>query len=85
MHSALKGLPTVTGIRTLGLAGAVELASIPGAPGKRAFEIFLDCFHRGVLVRAAGENLVLAPPFVVEQGHIDQMVSTLADSIKRHA
>ena len=33
MHSALKGLPNVIGIRTLGLAGAVELASIPGTPG----------------------------------------------------
>jgi len=85
MHSALKGLPTVTGLRTLGLAGAVELASLPGSPGKRAFDIFLDCFHQGVLVRAAGENLVLAPPFIVEQGHIDQMVSTLAASIRKHA
>ena len=50
-----------------------------------AFDVFLDCFHQGVLVRAAGENLVLAPPFVVEQGHIDQMVSTLAASIRKHA
>ena len=85
MHAALNGLPTVTGIRTLGLAGAVELASLPGLPGKRAFEVFLECFHQGVLVRPAGENLVLAPPFIVEQGHIDQMVSTLAAAIRKHA
>jgi beta-alanine--pyruvate transaminase len=85
MHAGLEGLPTVTGVRTLGLAGAVELAPIAGAPGKRAFEVFLDCFHQGVLVRAAGENLVLAPAYVVEQGHIDQMVSTLAASIRKHA
>jgi beta-alanine--pyruvate transaminase len=85
MHAGLKGLPTVTGVRTLGLAGAVELAPIAGAPGKRAFEIFLDCFHQGVLVRAAGENLVLAPAYVVEPAHLDQMVTTLAASIRKHA
>jgi beta-alanine--pyruvate transaminase len=36
-------------------------------------------------VRAAGENLVFAPPYIVESAHIDAMVSTLAAAIKRHA
>jgi beta-alanine--pyruvate transaminase len=85
MHAALKGLPNVIGIRTLGLAGAVELASIAGAPGKRAYNIFLDCYHQGVLVRPAGENIVLCPPYIVEKSHIDQLVGTLAASIKKHA
>ncbi len=85
LHSACKGLPNVVGIRSLGLAGAVELAPLPGAPGKRAYDIFLDCFARGVLVRAAGDNLVLCPPYIVEREHIDQLVGTLAESIKRHA
>ena len=85
MHSALKGLPNVIGIRTLGLAGAVELASIPGTPGKRAYDIFMDCFHHGVWVRPAGENIVICPPYIVEGAHIDQIVQTVADSIRRHA
>jgi len=85
MHSALKGLPNVIGIRTLGLAGAVELSSIAGLPGKRAYDIFLECFHKGALIRPAGDTLVLAPPFVVEKSHIDQLVGTLADAIKKHA
>ncbi len=85
MHAALKGLPNVVGIRTLGLAGAVELSGIAGAPGKRAYEVFLDCFHHGTLVRAAGENLVLCPPYIVEQSHIDELVGTLAAAIKRQA
>jgi beta-alanine--pyruvate transaminase len=85
MHAAFKGLPHVIGIRTLGLAGAVELAPMAGAPGKRAFNIFLDCYHHGVLVRAAGDNLVLCPAFTVEKAQIEQMVGTLADSIRRHA
>ena len=85
LHSALKGLPNVIGIRALGLAGAVELSGIAGSPGKRGYDIFLDCFHKGVLVRAAGDNLVLCPPYIVEKEQIDTMVNALADSIRKHA
>jgi beta-alanine--pyruvate transaminase len=85
MHGALKGLPNVVSIRSLGLAAAVELAPVPGLPGKRVFDIFMECYHRGVLVRNAGENLVFAPPFIVEASHIDQMVGVLAEAIKNHA
>jgi beta-alanine--pyruvate transaminase len=84
MHSGLKGLPNVLGIRTMGLAGAVELKPIAGVPGKRAFDIFMDCYHHGVLVRPAGENLVVCPPFIVEQEHIDRIVNVLGDAIRRH-
>jgi beta-alanine--pyruvate transaminase len=85
MHSALKGLPNVIGIRSYGLAAAVELAPRAGLPGKRAFDVFMDCYHRGVLVRNAGDNLVFAPPFIVERAQIEMMVGTLADAIKRVA
>ena len=85
MHSGLKGLPNVVGIRTLGLAGAVELSPIQGAPGKRAFDIFMTCYHHGVLIRPAAENLVLCPPFIVEKEHIDRMVNVLGDAIRKHA
>ncbi|MDE2605005.1 MAG: aminotransferase class III-fold pyridoxal phosphate-dependent enzyme [Burkholderiales bacterium] len=84
-HSTLKGLPNVIGIRSLGLAAAVELASIPRLPGKRAYDIFIDCFKRGALVRPAGDVVVIAPPYIVEKSHIDTLVNTLADSIRRNA
>jgi len=85
MHSQLKGLPNVIGIRSLGLAAAVELAPAAGAPGKRAYDAFLDCFQHGVLVRSAGDNLVFAPPYIVTESQIDQLVTTLAAAIKRLA
>jgi beta-alanine--pyruvate transaminase len=84
-HSSFKGLPNVIGIRSLGLAAAVELAPIAGKPGKRAYDIYLDCFKKGALVRPAGDILVIAPPFIVEKEHIDRLVNTLADSVKAHA
>jgi beta-alanine--pyruvate transaminase len=84
-HATFKGMPNVIGIRSLGLAAAVELAPIAGSPGKRAYDIYIDCFKRGALVRPAGDILVIAPPFIVEKEHIDRLVNTLADSIRRHA
>ena len=84
MHSQLRGLPTVVGVRTLGLAGAVEVAP-SSLPGKRAYDIFLECFAQGVLVRPAGENVVLCPPYIVQETHIAQMVDVLAAAIRKHA
>jgi len=84
-HGTFKGLPNVIGIRSLGLAAAVELAPIAGSPGKRAYDIFIDCYHKGALVRPAGDVIVIAPPYIVEKSHIDTLINTLADSIKKHA
>ena len=84
MHSTFKGLPNVVGIRTLGLAGAVELAPVAGSPGKRAFDIFMTCFHHGVLVRPAAENIVICPPFIVEKDHIDRIMNVVADAVRAH-
>jgi beta-alanine--pyruvate transaminase len=84
-HNAFKGLPNVTGIRSLGLAAAVELSSIAGSPGKRAYDIFMDCFRSGVLVRPAGENIVICPPYIVEKEHIERIVNVVADAIRKNA
>ena len=49
---ALRGLPNVVDIRNTGLVAAIEFAPRPNAPaGRRAFETFLGCWERGVLVR----------------------------------
>ena len=85
LHGGLKGLPNVVGIRALGLAGAVELSPVAGAPGKRAYDIFMDCFHHGVLVRPAGENIVVCPPYIVEPAHIERIVTVVGDAIRRNA
>jgi beta-alanine--pyruvate transaminase len=82
VHS-LRELPHVIDIRNIGLVGAIELDSIPGEPGKRAFEIFRECFERGVLIRVTGEIIALSPPLIVEETHIDQAISTIADVLKK--
>ena len=81
LHS-LRESPNVIDIRNIGLVGGIELESIPGSPGKRAFDIFRECFERGVLIRTTGDIIALSPPLIVEESHIDQAISTIADVLK---
>ena len=84
VHS-LKGEPNVIDIRNIGLVGGIELAPIAGNPAKRAFDIFLDCYERGVLIRTTGDTLALSPPLIIERAQIDQLVDTVRGAIRRHA
>jgi len=82
---ALKGLPHVIDIRNIGLVGGVELAPIDGQPGKRAFDVFLKCWERGVLIRTTGDTIALSPPLIIERSHIDEIVGTIADVLRQSA
>jgi len=84
VHS-LADLPNVIDVRNIGLVGGIELAPVANEPGKRAFDVFLDCWQKGLLVRTTGDTVALSPPLVIESAHIDQIVGTLADAIKRAA
>ncbi len=78
VHS-LKGLPNVIDLRNYGLIAAVELEPIAGKPTARAYDVFLRCFERGVLVRTTGDIIALSPPLVIERSHVDEIFGTLAD------
>jgi beta-alanine--pyruvate transaminase len=79
---ALRGLPHVIDVRNYGLILGLELASIPGAVGSRAFKVFTKCFERGVLVRQTGDIIALSPPLIVEKAQIDQIFGTLAEVLR---
>jgi beta-alanine--pyruvate transaminase len=82
---SLKGLPNVIDIRTIGLVGGIELQPLPGEPAKRAFNVFLDCFDKGVLIRTTGDTIALSPPLIIDKAQIDQLVDTIGGALKRAA
>ncbi len=84
LHS-LKDAPNVIDIRNLGLVGAIELSSRDGAPGARAYDVFVDCFKKGLLIRVTGDVIALSPPLIVEKEQIDTIVSVIGDALKRAA
>jgi beta-alanine--pyruvate transaminase len=84
VHS-LRGLPHVIDVRNYGLVGAVELEARAGKPGARAFEVFLECFERGVMVRQTGDIIAMSPPLIVDSQQIARIVETLASVIRKIA
>lgn len=84
VHS-LRGLPHVIDTRNLGLLAGIELESLLGKPGARGFQTFLRCYEMGVLVRAAGDNIALSPPLIIEKQHIDRLFEVLGEAIKQLA
>jgi len=82
---ALRDAPHVIDVRNHGLVGGVELAPRPGEPGKRAFEVFLDCYAKGVLIRTTGDTIALSPPLIVEPAQIEHIVATIRGAIGRLA
>lgn len=84
LHS-LKGAPHVVDVRNLGLVGAIELAPRDGAPGTRAYDVFVECLKRGLLVRVTGDIIALSPPLIIEESQIDDIVSIITDVIHHTA
>ncbi len=84
LHS-LKGEPHVIDIRNMGLVGGIELAPLPGEPAKRAFNVFLDCWEQGVLIRTTGDTIALSPPLIIEPAQIDRLVDTIRTALRRVA
>jgi len=68
-------------VRNVGLMGAVELSSRPGEPGKRGFDVFLECFAQGLYLRATGDVLAMSPPLIVKETEMEEMISILKKAI----
>ena len=81
VHS-LKGRRHIIDIRNMGIVAGIELEPRPGAPTKRATELFHKCFDNGLLVRATGDIIALSPPLILEKAHIDEMVGRIAELVE---
>ncbi|MCX8505009.1 MAG: aspartate aminotransferase family protein [Alphaproteobacteria bacterium] len=82
MVHGLKGLPNIIDLRNIGMVGAIELAPRPDAPGARAYEVFLKCYEKGLLVRYTGDIIALSPPLIMQKPEISKIFEILGDAIK---
>ena len=80
VHS-LNGKRHVIDVRNIGIVAGIELEPRPGAPGKRAMDLFHKCFDSGLLVRVTGDIIALSPPLILEKAHIDEIVGRIADLV----
>ncbi len=82
IFSKLKGKAGVLDIRQVGLTAAIDIESWKDAPGKRAFVAMDKSFHdEGMMIRTAGDCLVVTPPFIVTENDIGMIADKLSNVI----
>jgi putrescine aminotransferase len=72
--------PLVGEARSVGLIGALELVS--NKTGRRRFPKELKagercrdfCIERGLVMRAVGDTMIVAPPFILSEAQLDELV-----------
>ena len=70
-------------IRSIGLVGAIDLASRPDAVGARAFEAMDRAFHdHGLMMRITADTIALSPPLIVTEEQIGEIMDKLRKVIK---
>ena len=73
---SLKGLPAVADIRGYGMLGGIDL--VPGEePGRRTHEAYIRLYEAGLMTKATGDSLLIAPPLIAKQSHIEMMAERL--------
>ena len=73
---SLEGLPAIADIRGYGMLGGIEL--VPGEkPGRRTHEAYLRLYEAGLMVKATGDALLIAPPLIAQESHIEMMAERL--------
>jgi beta-alanine--pyruvate transaminase len=79
---ALKDERHVVDVRNCGLVAAIELEPRAGAPGKRAYEVFVKSFESGVLIRTTGDTIALSPPLIIEKQQIDRVFGCVREVLQ---
>ena len=77
---SLKDLDSVANIRGQGLMAGIDM-KLNTKPGKAGFEAFKACYEAGVNFKATGDCLIIAPPFICEKKHIDEIIDKLRTGI----
>lgn len=73
---SLKDLDIVTDIRGYGLLAGIDIAPST-APGARGTAVQKKLFWEGLHVKFTGDAAIVAPPFIAERSHVDEIVSIL--------
>ena len=77
---SLKDLEGVENIRGYGLLGAIDLKN-KGHVAGAGFECFKICYENGINLKSTGDTLILAPPFICEKEHVDEIMDKLKKAI----
>ena len=79
---SLRDHPLVADIRGIGYLAGVEV--VPGAAfGARGGALQKDMFEHGLHVKFTGDTSIVAPPFIADKKHIDELVDKFRAALDR--
>jgi beta-alanine--pyruvate transaminase len=76
----LRGARHVADVRNFGLAAGITVASAPGEPARRPYQVAMAMYRKGFYVRYGGDTIQLAPPFISSVAEVDRMVDALGET-----
>ncbi|MEO1550641.1 MAG: aminotransferase class III-fold pyridoxal phosphate-dependent enzyme, partial [Pseudomonadota bacterium] len=82
MHS-LADHPMVMDVRTIGMMAGVEVHKDTN-PGKRGTALQKDMFWNGLHVKFTGDVGIVAPMFIAERAHIDEITEKFRKTLDQH-
>ncbi|MBL6622940.1 MAG: aspartate aminotransferase family protein [Alphaproteobacteria bacterium] len=80
---SLKDHPLVVDLRGYGMMAGVELVS-DGVPGRRGTRFQKDAFWNGLHIKFTGDNGIVAPAFIAERTHIDEIIDKFRKTLDAH-
>jgi beta-alanine--pyruvate transaminase len=80
---SLKDIGIVRDLRGIGMIAGVELHPLEGKPGARGTEMQKRMFWNGCHVKWTGDTAIVAPSFIAEKSHIDEIVDCLRKTLKQ--
>jgi len=81
---SLKDIDVVDNMRGYGMMGGIDI-KLNTKPGKAGFECFKACYEAGVNFKATGDCLIIAPMFISEKKHIDEIIDKLRTGITNYS
>src|SRR5210317_1379250 len=80
---SIQDLESADNIRGYGMMGGIDM-KLNIKPGKAGFEYFKACYEAGVNFKATGDCLIIAPQFICEEKHIDEIIDKLRTGITNY-
>ncbi len=81
---SLKDIDVIDNIRGYGMMGGIDMV-MDKKPGAAGFTCFKHCYEAGVNFKATGDCLIIAPMFICEKKHIDEIIEKLRTGITNYA
>jgi adenosylmethionine-8-amino-7-oxononanoate aminotransferase len=80
--AALGALGHVSRARSIGMVGALDLASEGGYLGRGGWEVYEQALRRGAYLRPLGDTVYVAPPLNIPDADLDELLGIVGESVR---